>query len=118
MCILLAEIIMFGGGLYALIVGKIRLTKNVRLEGWRARVAGVILALPLPSAFLLGLVIGTLSGARILPPEALGYISIIELLLVLGGLIAAAVFGVIAKPKEEELVTPVDDDFIQIDDVQ
>jgi hypothetical protein len=36
MCTLIAEIIMLIGGLYALIAGKLKLTKNLRLEGWRA----------------------------------------------------------------------------------
>lgn len=103
MCMLIAEILMLVGGLYALVAGKIRLTKNMYLEGWRARVAGLFLAAPLPLAFLAGLLIALLIRAGALPTSAESAAVIVELLLVTGGLVGAVVFALVTKPKETEL---------------
>jgi hypothetical protein len=103
MCMLIAEILMLVGGLYALVAGKIRLTKNMYLEGWRARVAGLFLAAPLPLAFLAGLLIALLIRAGALPTSAESAAVIVELLLVAGGLVGAVVFALVTKPKETEL---------------
>jgi uncharacterized membrane protein YedE/YeeE len=100
MCILIAEILMLVGGLYALIAGKVRLTKNMYLEGWRARVAGLFLIAPLPLALLAGLLIGLLMGMGALPASAESAAGIVELLLVLGALVGAVIFAVVTKPKE------------------
>lgn len=97
MCLLIAEIIMLVGGLYALITGRIKLTKNMTLEGTRARVAGLFLLLPLPLALLIGFLVGLLSGGD---SGAMGVITIIEILLVLGGLLGAVLFAVLTKPQE------------------
>ena len=102
MCMLIAEILMLVGGLYALVAGKIRLTKNMHLEGWRARVAGLFLIAPLPLAFLAGLLIALLIGAGALPTSAQSAAVIVELLLVAGGLVGAVVFALVTKPKETE----------------
>ena len=59
MC-LFAELLMFAGGVYALIAGKVTLTRSTRLTGWRARVAGLFLAAPLPLALGSGFMIGLL----------------------------------------------------------
>ena len=99
---LIAEILMLVGGLYALVAGKIRLTKNMHLEGWRARVAGLFLIAPLPLAFLAGLLIALLIGAGALPTSAQSAAVIVELLLVAGGLVGAVVFALVTKPKETE----------------
>ena len=103
MCLLIAEILMLVGGLYALVAGKVRLTKNMYLEGWRARVAGLFLAAPLPLAFLAGLLIALLIAAGALPTSAESAAVIVELLLVIGGLVGAVVFALVTKPKETEL---------------
>jgi uncharacterized membrane protein YedE/YeeE len=100
MCILIAEILMLVGGLYALIAGKVRLTKNMVLKGWRARVAGLFLIAPLPLALLAGLLIGLLMGMGALPASAESAAGIVELLLVLGALVGAVIFAVVTKPKE------------------
>jgi hypothetical protein len=111
MCILIAEILMLVGGLYALIAGKVRLTRNMYLEGWRARVAGLFLIAPLPLAFLAGLLIGLLMGMGALPASAESVVGIVELLLVLGALVGAVIFAVVTKPKEpvepEEIPAPL-----------
>jgi hypothetical protein len=103
MCMLIAEILMLAGGLYALIVGRVRLTKNMYLEGWRARVAGLFLAAPLPLALVAGFLIGLLIGIGALPASAESAAVVVELLLVLGGLVGAVVFALVTKPKETEL---------------
>ena len=95
MCILIAEILMLVGGLYALIAGRIRLTKNMSLEGTRARVAGLFLAAPLPLALLLGFVIGFLFGS-----DAVGFATIVEIILVIGGLVGSVLYATLTKPKE------------------
>ena len=101
MCLLIAEIMMLVGGLYALIAGKIKLTRNISLEGWRARIAGLFLIAPLPLALLVGLVIGFLIGIGTLPSSAQGYGTIVELLLVLGGLVGVVIYALIVKPRGE-----------------
>jgi uncharacterized membrane protein len=45
------EIGMLIGGIIALVLGKIRLTKMVVVEGALARVAGLVMVLPIPLAF-------------------------------------------------------------------
>jgi hypothetical protein len=99
---LIAEVLMLVGGLYALIAGKIRLTKNMHLEGWRARVAGLFLAAPLPLALVAGFLIGPLIGTGALPESAESAAVIVELLLVFGGLVGAVIFALVTKPKETE----------------
>ena len=105
MCTLIAEILMLIGGLYALIAGKVKLTKNLRLEGWRARVVGLILAAPMPLALLIAILLGLLVGAGTLPQSALDYAGIIDLVLVLLALVAVVIFGYAVRPKP----APVDE---------
>ena len=102
MCMLIAELVMLVGGLYALVAGKVKLTRNMVLEGWRARVAGLFLAAPLPLALLAGFLIGLLIGLGVLPASAESAAAIVELLLVFGGLLGAVVFALVTKPKETE----------------
>ena len=106
MCTLIAEILMFVGGLYALIAGKIQLTRNLRLEGGRARVAGLILMAPLPIAILIGLAIG--SGA--LSGDIIDYAGFIDMALVLLALVAVVIFGYAVREKAapEEPQPPAD----------
>lgn len=107
MCLLLAEILMLVGGLYALVTGKVRLTKNMYLEGQRARIAGLFLAAPLPLAFLAGTVLGTLMSMGVLPYSAEGLAGLVEFFLVLCGLAGAVIYATVTRPKEEEL--PIED---------
>ena len=95
MC-LVVEIIMLLGGLYALITGKIKLTRGADLVGWKARVVGLILISPLPLALVAGLFLGLLIAVDILPASAQSIASIIEGLIVLGSLAGAAIFGLVA----------------------
>ena len=100
MCLTIAELVMFVGGLYALIAGKVKLTKNITLEGWRARVAGLFLIAPFPIGFLIGVVLGIFIASGTIPPTAKGYMGIVEFVLVLLGLAGAAIFGAIVKQNE------------------
>ena len=100
---LIAEIVMLVGGLYALVAGKVRLTRNMYLEGWRARIAGLFLAAPLPLALMAAFLIGLVIGVGALPASAESAAVIVELLLVFGGLVGAVVFALVTKPKETEL---------------
>ncbi len=100
MCLLVIEIIMLIGGLYALIAGRIKLSNAISLEGWPARIVGIILIVPLPLALLIGMVIGVLISTGALPPSVLNYASIIDILLVVGGFTAALIYALIAQPKE------------------
>jgi MFS family permease len=99
MCTLIAEVIMLIGGLYALIAGKLKLTKNLRLEGWRARVAGLILASPMPLAFVIGALLGVLVGTGVLPEEVVDYAGFVDIALVLLALVAVVIFGYAVRPK-------------------
>ena len=106
MCTLIAEILMFVGGLYALIAGKIKLTKNLHLEGGHARVAGLILMAPLPIAILIGLAL----GAGAVSGDIVDYAGFIDMALVLLALVAVVIFGyaVREKPAPEEPQPPAD----------
>ena len=48
MCLLVFEITMLITGIVVLITGRINVSENFSLEGWRARVGGVFLIAPLP----------------------------------------------------------------------
>ena len=95
MCTLIAEILMFVGGLYALIAGKINLTRNLRLEGRHARVAGLILMAPLPLAILIGLAL----GAGAVSGDILDYAGFIDMALVLLALVVVVIFGYAVREK-------------------
>ena len=99
---LIAEILMLVGGLYALVAGKVRLTRNMYLEGRRARVAGLFLAAPLPLALVVAFLIGLMIGSGVLPASAETAAVTIELLLVFGGLVGAVVFALVTKPREQD----------------
>lgn len=92
MC-LIAEIIMLIGGVYALIAGKITITKEMKLEGTKARIAGLILLLPIIVAFSFGLVIGFLVGLGTIPEDALLLVSAVEVATVLGVLIGLFLYA-------------------------
>jgi hypothetical protein len=100
MCLLIIEIIMLIGGLYALIAGRIKISAAISLEGWQARIAGIMLIAPLPLAFLIGVLISLLISTGALPPSVLSYASIIEILLVVVTFAAVIIYALIVQPKE------------------
>jgi hypothetical protein len=101
MCVLIAEIIMLLGDLYAMFTGKITLTRKLRLQGRRARAAGLILALPLPLALLIGFLLGFLVNAGVVPQSVVNVAGIIDLVLVLLALAAVMIFGYATRPNPE-----------------
>jgi hypothetical protein len=62
--ILLLEIAMCIYGLVALITGKCRITRRLGASGAAARIAGLLMLLPLPISFALGLIVGMSMAAR------------------------------------------------------
>jgi hypothetical protein len=100
MC-LIVEIIFFIAGLIGLIGGKLTITKNFPLEGTRARIAGLILALDLPLAFGIGLMYGLLIRAGTIPSSMTPYAACIDvvLLLVCGG--GAFGYAYATRPPQE-----------------
>jgi hypothetical protein len=105
MCLLIAELIMLAGGLYALIKGRLKLTGSLTLEGRRARIAGLFLISPIPLALAIGFLMGFLAQAGVLPVEALGYAGIVEIALVFLALGGVVVYGYATRPKDEVAVT-------------
>ena len=85
-------------GLVALIAGKFRLYGKRTVQGTRARVVGLILMVPGPLAFLMGLVLGASGGST---PEAVGTLSVFEVLM----LVAAFVFAAIVTLTTPEVPT-------------
>jgi hypothetical protein len=98
MCLLIAELLLFGTGLYLAISGKMPPSiagKGYSAEGSTVRVIGVILALPLPLAFCTGVVMG------IIDPELVNYAAILEGAMVLGSaIIAMVMIRQVRKPIE------------------
>jgi hypothetical protein len=90
-------------GLYALITGKVKLTRGLQLQGWQARVAGLFLMLPLPLAFGTGILVGFFMASGALPSSVQNYILLGELFLVLFGLAGAVIVGLVFRPEVEPI---------------
>jgi hypothetical protein len=88
------------GGLYALIAGKVKLTRTITLRGWRARVAGLLLMAPLPLGLLTGFFIGLLLAADALPQSALNYVAFLDFFYVIAGLAVVVVFALFVRKKQ------------------
>jgi hypothetical protein len=80
---LIIEIAMFIGGIWALVKGEVPSFLvgggKYKVEGTNARVFGLLLILPLPIAFLGGLILGLLFGQ-----DGVEYATILELVAVIG----------------------------------
>ncbi len=100
MCLFIFEIALFITGLIALITAKFPLNKGVMLLGPKARIAGVLLMLPIPLAFGIGLIIGVLMGTGALPYSTQDYIPCIEIAIVLACVAGAYGFAYANKPSE------------------
>jgi len=102
--LLILEIVLFGAGLYLAITGKAAswiAGKGYKAEGGNVRLAGVILAIPLPLAFCAGFVIG------IIDPDMLGFASAIEIgAVIISGIIASVMIRKARKPEGVAEVTP------------
>lgn len=89
------EMLVFILGVYAFVFGSVRLPWNLSLAGWRARIAGLILMLPLPILILLGRVV----GQGVDEQTGLSFFGIMELVIVLLGILGAALFAYLTRPK-------------------
>ena len=89
------EMLVFIFGTYALIFGAIRLPWNLSLEGWRARLAGLILMAPLPVLLFLGRII----GQGIDQDTAFSFYGILELIIVLFAILVAALIAYFMRYK-------------------
>jgi hypothetical protein len=89
------EMLVFIVGVYALIFGSVRLPWHLSISGWRARVAGLFLMAPLPILIILGSEIGQGVNVR----TALSFFGMMELIIVLLGILAAALFSYFTRPK-------------------
>ncbi len=94
--ILGAEIGMFIMGVIALVKGKLTLTKNKVVEGTAARLLAIVLMMPIPVAFTVGLIWGIAinvgnAGGGIQQP---GFGSLVAMELGIVVVCAAIVYGV------------------------
>jgi hypothetical protein len=92
---------MFLAGLYGLVTGKIKLTKQIALEGKRARVTSLFFIAPLPLILLLTLILKPDLGAPLGTPESniVMLVDIANPILVFGALVGAVIYAAISKPK-------------------
>jgi len=88
--LLVIEILMLIAGIWAIVAGKLPPSlfggAKWKFEGWGVRLLGLILVLPLPTAFVAGILLGLLSG-----DQAVGYAALLELVIVLVCGVAAVV---------------------------
>jgi Na+/melibiose symporter-like transporter len=101
------EMLVFIFGVYALVFGSVNLPWNLSVSGWRARVAGLFLMAPLPLLVLLGRVVGQGIDAQ----TALSFYGILELILVLLGILGAALFVYLTRQRHEDIQTEEDPDY-------
>lgn len=92
------EMLAFIFGVYAFVFGSVSLPWNQSVSGWRARVAGLFLMAPLPILVLLGRVVGQGIDAQ----TALSFYGMLELILVLLGILGAALFVYLTRQKNKE----------------
>ena len=91
--LLLMQIAMFVLGVYALIAGKLKLSKKLGMERGHARITGLILMVPLTVAVLSALVLGVLVVCGIIDRSAIHYLGGSDLVLVVAGMGAAFVYA-------------------------
>ncbi len=100
----IVEIAMLIGGIYAIVSAKVPSFLvgggKYQVEGMTARLFGVLLILPLPIAFLGGIILALLFGE-----EGTGYAIILELITVLG----VAILAVVLTRVVGKRVEPVND---------
>jgi hypothetical protein len=100
-------------GLYALVAGKLQISSgSARLEGTAARVAGVILLLPLPLSFGAGALIGmiwVMQGKNVAELKTnQGLLVGTEALIVLGCLVTAIFVGSALQKRQQPSAPPLD----------
>lgn len=88
MILIIIEVVLFFSGLWALVTGKlpaIVLGTKYSIEGMGARIVGLLITLPLPVAFMAGLVLAVLLG----PEKGSGLGTLIELITLVVALMTA-----------------------------
>jgi hypothetical protein len=117
MCLLVGEIAAFVFGIIALATGKLKLTRTKEARGTPARIAGVLLLLPLPVAFLVGLGVGAMLAAKgqvVAVPPWLAFLELgIFLFFMICAFTIAGVYGVEPErkiPFHEEEEEPEDEE--------
>jgi hypothetical protein len=89
------EMFVFILGVYAFTFGRVRLPWKLSLSGWRARIAALFLMAPLPILLLLGREV----GQGVDDQTALSFYGILELIIVILGILGAALFAYLTRPK-------------------
>lgn len=92
LCLIVELVMLFWGG-YVLIAGRFKLSR-FDLEGWRARVAGLIMLSPLPVAFVAGFWMALLGIIR---TQGTSTAAVCEALIVLTALLATTIFVTTAQ---------------------
>lgn len=101
MCITV-EVIMTIAGAVVLFLGKLYLSSELRLSGWRARLAGFLLFFPLPLIFGLGFLINFLLTAGIeIDRSVSAYLSILEYALVFSMPLVVGLMAFFANPNRK-----------------
>lgn len=95
------EMLVFIFGVYAFVFGSVSLPWKLSVSGWRARISGLFLMAPLPILVLLGRVVGQGIDQR----TALSFYGMMELVIVLLGILGAALFAYLTRPKKIENVS-------------
>lgn len=112
MGLLFLEIGMLIGGFVVLVKGRFTLGKNRVVTGVAARLAGLVMILPLPLAFLVLLLIAVHAGQSGQPvnyQEMQGSLSLLELAITVICFLMAVLIGLIyGQPPAEEAVPPGD----------
>jgi hypothetical protein len=89
------EMLIFIFGVYAFVFGRVRLPWNLSLVGWRARLAGLFLMVPLPILILLGQVVNQGVDQEV----AMSFFGIMEVVITLAGLLAAILVAYLSRAK-------------------
>jgi hypothetical protein len=115
----MCEIIMLIFGIIALIRGRFLLTRVKEVRGWPARIIGVLLILPFPLGFLLGMVLGAIflaMGKEIggkdftLAAQIVGFVVVV--ICFLAAIVVAMIFAQpIRKYRPEPIETALPDDY-------
>ncbi len=92
------EMLIFLFGVYAFVFGSVKLPWNMSLDGWRARIAGVLLMLPLPILILLGLSV----DQGVDRDAAMSFYGIMELVITMLGILGAVLVAYLSREKTDE----------------
>ena len=96
---LMFEMLVFIFGEYAFVFGSVNLPWNLSVSGWRARVAALFLMAPLPILILIGRVV----GQGIDENTALSFFGMLELVIVLLGILGAALIVYLTRPNNKKV---------------